>query len=737
MPIFDRPELKVQKDRRVCRATDTRIAKYSRRGMLLSITAFLIAAAVGDLRMVAPQLVLVMGIGLVVLTLLRGYYVFRFSHLYATGPNRWRRHYFFVSTLVAGWWGLILLGHVWIVGFAPETHFLWLYTVIFCSSITSVFAPYFRFLTWFVAVSLVPAAFKAFFLSGDILGTIYGALTFAFVWLTSHQARRESENYWDRLGAMQELQQRASHLAAARKHSDAAVELTNEFVTNIGQEFRSQLSDSLGALALLEAEQLSERQREWVQLAKTASSQQLKLVDNVGLFTRVARKNIRLRHGPFNLVKTIEKSFKFAARAAHRQRLEFNFQIDDNLPVMVTGDNRKTSQLIRNLVDSATAIAQVGELWGQVSFSPITSAEGQLMISLNDDGQGEILPDESELFGAFSRMDSTQVATGLGLSIAKGLAEAMGGYLQLNSTSEGNRYLVVVKFDTEPNQRVYLTPDRRLQDGEVLMLHQKGLFIAGLVQQLRSFGMDVNCMKWSAEAKDEVRDALQLGLERQNLILLAPAMGDRSLLTEVTEIFNASSSDTSKCPLICLGGYGHKPDFTPLLQALPRAEYLGRPVTRKGLHDAIVTLLFGGAKKASRRIVSSSGTHPRERSLLLIEESRQHQGVTEEMLHALGYQVDVAASVEDAVQRLPAGNYDLLLVDCQQNTDHSAQIIETLRHWESEHSPDDRLPIVALTSTTEEQFEGKCLAAGMDDFLTKPLGKDILRETLERWLGNS
>ncbi len=736
MPIFDRPELKVQKDRRVCRVTDTRIAKYSRRGMLLSLCALLIAAAIGHMRIEAPRLLLVLLIGFVLLTLLRGYYVFRFSYLYSSGPHRWRRHYFLASTLGAAWWGGILFSHVWLLGFAPETHFLWLYTVIFCSSVASVFAPYHRFLTWFISVPLLPAAAVAV-ISGEIIGTIYGALTFAFVWLTAHQARLESENYWDRLTAMQELQQRASHLAEERKHSEAAVELTNDFIANVGQEFRSQLSDSLGALALLEAEPLTERQRDWVKLAKTAGSQQLKLVDNVGLFTRVARKDIRLRQGSFNLVKTIEKSFKFAARLAHRQRLEFNFLIDDNLPVMVTGDNRKTAQLIRNLVDSATVIAQVGELWGQVSFSPINNAEGQLTISLLDDGRGEILPDESELFGAFSRMDTAQVTTGLGLSIAKGLAEAMGGYLQLNSTPEGNRYQVVVRFIMEPNQRVYLTPDRRLQDHEVLLLHQKGLFVAGLAQILRSFGMEVGSVKLAPDTSDEIEQALRVALERRQLVILAPAMGDSRLLEVVTEFLQRTGSDTDDCKLICLGGYGHKSEFTPLLQVLPGAQYLGRPVTRKELHDALIVRLFGAAKKASRRIVSSGGEQPRQHSLLLIEESRQHQGVTEEMLLALGYRVDVAASVVDALERLPEGNYDLVLVDCQQNTEHSAQIIETLRHWEAEYTPEDRLPIVALTSTTEEQFEGRCLAAGMDDFLTKPLSKDLLRETLERWLGNA
>ncbi|WP_237056265.1 hybrid sensor histidine kinase/response regulator [Microbulbifer sediminum] len=735
MPIFDRPELKVQKDRRVCRATDTRIAKYSRRGMLLTLLAFVIAAAMGDLRLQEPQLLLVLGVVLVLLTLVRGYYVFRFRHLYATGPVRWRRRYFFVSTLGAAWWGVILLCHEWLLGFAPATHFLWLYTVVFCSSVASVFAPYHRFLIWFVSASLVPAAVKAI-MSADILGTIYGALTFAFIWLTAHQARRESQNYWDRLSAMQELQQRASNLAAARKHSEAAVELTNEFVANIGQEFRSQLSDSLGALALLEADDLSERQREWVRLAKNAGSQQLKLVDNVGLFTRVARKDIRLRQGPFNLVKTIEKSFKFAARAAHRQNLEFNFQIDDNLPVMVTGDNRKTAQLIRNLVDSATAVAQVGELWGQVNFTPITSFEGQLTIHLNDDGRGEILPDESELFGAFARLDTNQVTSGLGLSISKGLAEAMGGYLQVNSTPDGNRYEVGIKLAMEPNQRVYLTPDRRLQDCEVFVFHEGGLFVSGLVQQLRSFGMEVGCGKWGTNGGEPI-EKLLLAVERQQLLILVPAMGARRMLVEVSEFFNGLNGDASATKVICLGAPGHKADFAPLMQALPEAQYIRRPVTRKELHDALIRRLFGGVKKASRRIASTISAHPRQRSLLLIEESRQHQGVTEEMLHALGYRVDVAAAVEEALERLGDKSYDLVLVDCQQNTDHSADIIDRLRHWESENSPGDRMPIVALTSTTEEQFEGRCLAAGMDDFLTKPLNKESLQETLERWLGDA
>jgi two-component system, NarL family, sensor histidine kinase BarA len=200
-------------------------------------------------------------------------------------------------------------------------------------------------------------------------------------------------------------------------------------------------------------------------------------------------------------------------------------------------------------------------------------------------------------------------------------------------------------------------------------------------------------------------------------------------------INSAARRSPAQFPLLCVGSLGHKKHFAPLAASVPEAQYLPRPLTRKEFHDALVVRLFGGIKKTSRRVVGTSVDVNRKRKLLLIEESRQHQGVTEEMLQALGYQVEVVPSVDAAVSLLPNNSYDLLLVDCQQNTSHSAEIIERLRLWESEFSPDDRLPVIALTSTTEEQFEGRCLAAGMDDFLTKPLSKDSLAETLDRWLG--
>lgn len=736
MPLFDSPELKVQKNRSICRVTDARIAKYSRWGLLFVLLAFTIAMAMGDLRHQMPRLSLGLGIGLIVVTLWRAYYVFRFETLYAAGPKRWRQRYFIVSTIGAAWWGLALFCHVLIAGFGADTFFLWLYTIIFCSSVAPIFSPYHRFFSWFMALSLIPAALQSLFIEGTF-GAIYGALSLAFVWLMSHQAGRESRNYWDRIAAMEVLQQKASSLAEQREHSRAATELTNEFITNIGQEFRGQLSDVLGALTLLEGEKLPQGQSEWVQLAKNSANLQLKLVDKVGLFARVARKEIEVRQSSFNLIQVVETSFNSTAAVAQRQELEFNFEISADLPVMVRGDHRKIVQLLRNLMDSVIAIAHRGELLAQVKFEYVTAAEGQFAIVLNDNGKGEILPKASTLFGAFSRVNTPQVMTGLGLAIAKGLAEAMGGHFEVDSSAEGNRYLVAVKFEIEPRQREYLSVDRRLQDSEILLLHQSGQFVPGLIQTLHSFDVEVLSHSWKGTHVASEK-AFSLAVKHKQPILLVPALGDQQLLGEVANYLQHQEEVAlSEVKILCLGTGEHKAQFSNLAKLVPQAHYLLRPAARKALHDALVVFLLGETKKTSRRITSAACAREVQRKLLLIDSANSRQGVSETLLRGLGYQTDVVPTVDTALELLAHNNYDLLVVDCQRDSACSADIIASLRHFESSHSPHDRLPIIALTSNAEEQFEARCLAAGMDDMVIKPLDKNNLRRTLERWFGDA
>ncbi|GMG88231.1 hybrid sensor histidine kinase/response regulator [Biformimicrobium ophioploci] len=740
MRVFDRPELKVQKDRRVCRATDSRIAKYSRRGLLISIVAFLLAIGIGGLRDVVPKLSLVLGLGLVLLTVLRGYYLFRFNSMYATGPHRWRSRYFTVSTLGALWWGLIVAAHAYFVGFSPETHFLWLYTVIFCSSVASVFAPYHRYPGIYITAAAGPAAVVGC-LSGNLIGYIYGLSTLAFIWLLAHQGRRESENYWDRISAMQELKQRASTLAAAHRKSEAAVELTNEFISNVGQEFRSQLSDTLGALALLQDDSLTQRQEEWVKLARDASDTQLQLVDNVGLFTRVARKDIRLRHSQFNLVKKIQKTLNAAAEVAQQQGIEFNFLLDEDLPRAVVGDKQKTAHLLRNLTRSVITIAGQGEIWGQVRYNIGSDGEGLVELILEDDGKGEILPDESELFKAFTRVSTTQVNTGLGLSIAKGLAEAMGGYLQVNSGEDGNHYKIAIKYEVDHNQRAYFKPDPRLRGMRFSLIHQRGLYVNGMVQALTSLGADVETYSASREDGTLVLDSdpLVTPLLKGDVVLLAPALGDQAMLESALEKLSVIRLDFGEGGYLGIIGTPEHADQLEGFSQIPSltAFFSKRPLNIVAFHDQVLEALFGESKKASRRVEREhESVMERIRRILLIEESHEHHEVTEEMLHSLGYQLQICENTESALAALSHKEYDLVLVDCQQNASNSAEIIEAVRQWQSVNDPTDHLPIVALTSTTDERFEGTCLAAGMDDYLTKPLTQADLKATLERWLGS-
>jgi signal transduction histidine kinase len=261
MFLFFTPTTKVQKDRRVMRDTDARVAKYSRRGLVLNFIVFALCLFFGDFSDREHSLAIVLITGLLLVTLLRSYYLFRFDVLYARAPSRWRNQYFVASCLGAAWWSFILVSLTSTQGMRDETLIMWLYSVVFYSSVANVFAPYRRFLTLYLFIGQVPAAVTAILL-GTVEGYLYGFIMLMFFFMLSHQAKVTSIAYWERLEANFTLREHARGLEHEQRSSQEASELKNEFLSHLGKEFRTSLSDILGTLTLINDEQLSESQRE-------------------------------------------------------------------------------------------------------------------------------------------------------------------------------------------------------------------------------------------------------------------------------------------------------------------------------------------------------------------------------------------------------------------------------------------------------------------------------------------
>ena len=288
-----KPESKVQKDRKIMRETDARMAKYSRRGLVLNFFAFAISLLLGDFYHQAQGLAIILAAGLLLLTLWRGYYLFRFDALYPRAPARWRNRYFIASFVGALWWSGILVSLTLTLGMNAETPILWLYTVVFLSSVANAIAPYRHFLSYYLFLVQMPPALAAVFL-GSVEAYLYAGMMVVLFLTLSHQGHVTCRTYWDRLEANYALKQKARDLEEENFGSRAAVNLRNEFLTNLGHEFRTSLSDVLGALSLLKDTQLQERQKELLVLAEKSSERQLGLVNNVMDYSRIAAQELAL-----------------------------------------------------------------------------------------------------------------------------------------------------------------------------------------------------------------------------------------------------------------------------------------------------------------------------------------------------------------------------------------------------------------------------------------------------------
>src|SRR5690606_918991 len=205
------PASKVQKDRQIMRDTDARVAKYSRRGLILNFIVFVLCLAFGDFYEREHTLAVVLVTGLLLVTLLRSYYLFRFDALYARAPTRWRNQYFIASCLGAGWRSVLLVSLACVQGMQDESLVMWLYSVVFYSTFADVYAPYRQFLTIYLFIGQVTAALTAIAL-GTVEGALYGFIMLMFFMMISHQAKVTSITYWERLEAHYALHERARGL---------------------------------------------------------------------------------------------------------------------------------------------------------------------------------------------------------------------------------------------------------------------------------------------------------------------------------------------------------------------------------------------------------------------------------------------------------------------------------------------------------------------------------------------
>lgn len=429
------PSSKVQKDRRIMHATDARMAKYSRRGLVFNFIAYLLCLSVGQFYQENRDLTVVLTVGLLVITLLRGILLFRFYQFYPRAPQRWRNNYFFATLLGAIWWGFILVSITLKQGMHDQAPLLWLYSVVFFSTTAHAFAPYQRFLTYYQACALLPAAIAAFIVGG-LTATVYGVLMVMFYVILTHQCRLMSENYWERLEASYALARKTQSIEEEKRDTRASAALNREFLGCLRADLEKLVTQTGSAI-----NDLSGASPTGQRAIKRCEKDFQHVYANVNDFYSVLNKELQLENKIFNIRHELQNIVADYLDDAELAGITVETSLSPTLPMRLKGDASRLAQVINTLLSHCIDNMEQGVILFEVEFLREYEAAGELYINISSYSKQQkrrFFPEEG------GRLPQAN----LSFAVARGIAELMNGSIEINEIpGEGVTYRLDAKFD--------------------------------------------------------------------------------------------------------------------------------------------------------------------------------------------------------------------------------------------------------------------------------------------------
>jgi two-component system, sensor histidine kinase and response regulator len=525
----------------------------------------------------------------------------------------------------------------------------------------------------------------------------------------------------------------------ALERAERASRAKSEFLARMSHEIRTPMNGVLGMAELLRhSTTLDERQRRYAVTIHQSGSALLDIINDILDFSKIEAGKLELNRAPFNLRDIVEDAADILAERAHSKNLELVCDIPAKLETAVCGDAQRLRQIIINLISNAVKFTERGEIKIAVRQEGADVFSPSFRFEVTDTGIG-IKPENcTAIFESFAQEDSSTTreygGTGLGLAICKQLVELMGGQIGVASTPGiGSKFSFSVPLATDPAAvREWLAPI--LQRTRMLIVDDNATNREILRHHLLSWGVTV------VEA-GSCLDALQI-LEKAfcgeiDIVILDAQMPEVNGAKLAKAI--RSLPEFAGVPLLMM---------SPVAAATPSADdscngptvWLSKPVRRTQLHASLTSLLakeyppaYGAVKASAQgtKVVAPRGPKlSRIRRVLLVEDNPVNQEVARAMLEELGIDAVSAWNGEEALEKLAAARYEVVLLDCHMPKLDGYATATRFREWEKENQR-SRTPIVALTANALSGDDEKCFAAGMDRYLSKPFTNDQLFQVLE------